>query len=365
MYSLFEKRMTASPAVMVAANWTNVRAGLQANLGKVVQFYRNAPMAVRADHFIVRLLQSITVSKLMPLERFYSNVDGLYSLNLGMALKMTSEISRGHVFDGDFYGPDSTEVLIAHTTEFDPFQADRYWQNLRPIRVLRHPRSDLGLNLPDGEKSGSEYGIAVLAINVPMLAVQWRAFWTREQFEAQLKGTSPRGVTHFVHQYVLPNMLYSHLDYVLFNRIDNLLQGRPMGEATEKHSFALPHWERQLNAVQTTMLDQLARNTKDFTTTLYNIPALSQANLLEVMKVPRLVPTRQVEWALSLSRLPALDFLTEISVEGGGFKNGQELNQLRQEMRAFKTGHVFQQMLPLDVYSDVKIELDRIAERIQ
>lgn len=364
MYQIFDFDLTASPAKVYAANWNYLRTGLQQNLEKVIRYYRRAPMAVPSDHFLIRLLQSATVSKHLPIERYYSNVDGLFSLNLGMALKMTSSLSSGHLFKGTFYGPGCDEVLIAHTADFDASEAERHWQNLRPVRVLRHPRSDLDLLLPDGTHTGIEEGLAVVAINVPMLLVQYRSFWLREQYLADMYKESPRSVNEFVHMYVLPNMLPSHLDYVLFNRISNLAKGAPMGAPVKKHPFYLTDFTQRLNTTQTTLLDNLEKMTRSFGETLFNIPAVDAASMEEVMRVPQMAATRQVIWALGLARFPAIDFLTRTGLDHGLAKNGQEINRLRQTLRMYASSVLLKNQLPADVYDEVELELSAIAERI-
>lgn len=364
MYQIFDFDLTASPGKVYAANWNYLRTGLQKNLEQVVRYYRRAPMAVPSDHFIIRLLQSSTVGKTMPIERYYDNVDGLFSLNLAMALKMTSSLSAGHFFQGTFYGPDCDEVLIAHTADFDPFEAEKHWEHLRPVRVLRHPRSDLELLLTDGTQTGIENGIAVIAINVPMLLVQYRSFWLREQYLSQLYDESPRSINQFVHMYVLPNMLPSHLDYVLFNRINNLAKGAPMGAVRKKHPFYLTDFTQKLNAVQSMLLDNLAKVTKSFGETLFNIPGVDQENMQQVMNVPQMAPTRQVIWALGLARFPAIDFLTRTGVDHGYAKNGQEINRLRQTIRMYENSALLHNQLPTDVKADVDLELTTIAARL-
>lgn len=363
MYTLFDKPKTASQPTLGAANWGYVRDGLQRNLRKVLMFYRRAPMAVKSDHFLIRLLQSVGVSFNLPTERFYANLNGLDALNLSMALRMTSEVFRGSAFRGVFYGPDSREILIAHTADFDPFEADEHWEDLEPIRVLRHPHSDLGLWLPDGKAAGSEYGLAVIAINLPMLAMQYRAWRRRENYVAEQTGDSPLGISHFVHMYALPNMLYSHLDYVLFNRAQNTISGKPMGVANRRHSFAMLDLTDKLNKVQTTQLQQLKNVTRDWAGILHNLPAVTLPTQAEVMQVPSLAPTQQVSWALALARLPAVDFLTRFT-ENQGEKNGQELNRVRQAIRAYRGNAIFRRMLPEDLAMDTEWELDQIAERV-
>jgi hypothetical protein len=224
MHNLFNLMPNIEHGILRLPEWAYVRTELRRNLDRVIAYYRKHPTAVHSAHFLVRLLQSITVPKSLNLERYYYNVDA-GALNLSMALKMTSSIYRGQLFDGVFYS-DCKEILIAHSEPFDFHQAHRNWETLCPIEVLRHPLSDLGLGLPDGDKIGSDYGIAVISINIPMLAVQYRAFRINEEY---LTGNSDsqRSVMQFIRMYVIPNMLPSHLDHCLFNRIYNLHIGAP------------------------------------------------------------------------------------------------------------------------------------------
>lgn len=363
MYTLFDKPLTQSPPVLRAANWGYVREGLRQNLQKVIHYYRRAPISVQADHFVTRFLQSITLPCSLPTERYYNNVNGLYALNLSMALGMTSEIFRGRTHDGVFYGPGTTEVLVAHTTDFDPFEAEVNWENLAPIRTLRHPRSDLDLKLLDGRAS-IETGIAVVLVNVPMLAIQYRAWRKRELYIAETTGDSPRNIGHFVHMYALPNMLRSHLDNALFNRLEKSFTGKTIIPSQKCHSFTLVNWDRKLDQVQQIQLSQLANVTKDWFEALHELPAVSLPTMSDLMRVPRLAPTQQVTWALDLARLPALDFLTTLGERTHNVKNGQELNRIRQSVKDYRSNNTFRKMLPMGDALDAEFELERVAERI-
>jgi hypothetical protein len=364
MYNLFNLNTAASLPVLSTGNWRYVRDGLQQNLETVIRYYHRWPMSVKADHFIIRLLHSITTPKGLPIERYYDNVDGLFSLNLGMALGMTSPLSQGRLHDGVFYGPGTKEVLIATTEVFDPFDAEKNWMELTPIRVLRHPRSDLGLVPLNGKKNGIETGIAVIAINIPMLAIQWRSFWLREKMLAEQYGESPRGIGMFVHMFVLPNLMPSHLDYAIFNRFNNLLKGAPMGVSLTKNPFYLTDFSNKIDATQKTTLEQLTKQSKNFLTTLFNLGAVTRPNMQEVMEVPDLAPTRQVLWALALARIPMMDFLTRFGTDAGFAKNGQEVNRIRQAIRRYDNDQILRHALPTEYFIETRGELQDILDRL-
>jgi hypothetical protein len=361
MHTLFNFATTVQQGIIKFPEWSWVRDGLKRNLGTTIAYYRQNPQAVRSEHFLVRLLQSIAVSQSQNLDRYYANVDAL-ALHMSMALKMTSSISVGKIWDGVFYGEGSQEVLLAHDQEFDPLWAHKNWQNLPSVTVLRHFRSDLGFNLPDGKKTGSEEGLAVIAINIPMLAVQYRAFRLNEINEARFTD-SQRSVMQFIHMYVLPNMLPSHVDLAIFNRIDNLAKGAPIGESSKGHPFFLPDtYAKRSLKIQQDILRNFERETLDFVTIMRSIPAVTKEAMDLVFRTPAVAPTRQVDWALTVSRLPMLSFLFRVADQGGRLRNQREINQIVRSVLAYRTGNVMRARLPEDVYYDVQYEIDQIVK---
>jgi len=363
MHSLFN---IASPVnrgrIESYADWLYVKSGLKRNLTTVINFYRNNPMAVQSNHFLVRLLQSITIPQSQNLERYYDNVDAI-SLNLSMVLKMTSSIYSGRLFDGVFYGQGNDEILLAHSEGFDPFEAHDNWENLCPVTVLRHPLSDLGLNIPNGRISGSETGLAVIAINITMLAVQYRAFRLNEMRLTEGSNDSQKSVMQFIHMYVLPNMLFTHLDHAIFNRIQNLEIGAPLGESSRLHSFFLPDYASRMNDVHDTILGNLQKYSYDFTGILRSIPMVITDTADTLMELPDMALTRQCLWGLVISRLPELTFLFRISKDGPGTMNRSEVNRIMRSMLAYKNSALMQTMLPLDVYMEINDEIKEIVTR--
>lgn len=360
MYNLFNLMSTANSGGHKFPDWHFVRDGLRRNLGTVIRFYRKNPMAVQSSHFLVKLLQTITIPQSMNLERYYDNVDGL-ALHVSMALKMTSSISRGQMFDGIFYGQGSPEILIAHTDSFDINEANRNWQNVCAVRVLRHAKSDLALNLPNGYRSGSESGMAVIAINIPMLAIQYRAFRLNEMQIAEGDNESQRSITQFIHMYVLPNMLFSHLDIAVFNRLDNMRKGAPLGESNIHHSFYLPDFSDKADKALVNIVGHLQSSGKDFTGVLKTTPLVTKENLFELFALPDVAPTMQVLWALVIARLPAVAFLFQLLKNGPGVTDRHQVNRVLREVNKWRTNNLMKTMLPLEYYYEVVDEIEEIV----
>ena len=364
MYKLFNYASPITTGAVNVPGWKYVRDGLRQNLGTVISYYRKNPTAVKSDHFLVRLMQSVTIPVTHNLERYFANVDAM-SLNLSMALKMTSSISKGSLFNGVFYGKDTKEILIAHTDYFDIFEANRNWQNVCPVRVLSHPMTDTGLNIPDGRTTSIEGGIAVIAININMLMVMYRAFRANEWLERGQFGESERSYMQFVRMYVLPNMLFSHLDVVLFNRIAQTARGAPLGMSKAKHSFQIIDYDDKIDTVNEKILKDLMQNFRDFTTIMRTIPMVTRPNMEDLMHLPRMAPTRQVNWALSICRLSAISFLFRVSKGGPNARNRMEVNDITKTLLAYQSDKLMETMLPLEEYFRVKSQLDLITSQIQ
>lgn len=360
MRTLFNLKPPSQYGVLRSVHWPYVRDGLRRNLEVILRYHRKNPQAVKGSHFLVRLLGAITIPHALNLDRYFENVDA-GTFNTANALKLTSPVSKGVVFKGIFYGPGCHEVIIGHNELFDIVDADRNWMNLQPIQVLRHPRSDLMMNIPDGKPTGSETGLAVISINIPMLAIMYRAFCRYEEQAAPEGGRL--SVYHFIRMYVLPNMLASHLDVALFNRIDNLQKGAPIGESKQAHSFALPDYSKKVTEVHLELLEYLHKKRQDFLGVLYTIPGAVKPNMAQVMEMPDVAPTSQITWALVLARLHVVTFLFKSVGERLHAQNQVEVNAIRRAIISYRSTSVFGSVLPIEDQIEAEMMLDDIFDK--
>jgi len=361
MQKLFGFDKGADEGIVSVPDWNYLKAGFQASLGMAVSFYRTYSGRVDGSHFLIKLIYGVGVPRALPIDRFYAMASSK-ALGVAMANKMTSSISRGEIFNGVFYGKGVKEVLIGHDEEFDYDEAVANWQTLCPIRVLQHPKSDLGLNIPDGTGDGLEEGMAVIAINIPMLAIQYRQWSEIETARAESVGDSPKSITHFIYSYPLTNMLYSHLDTALFNRLYNLLNGIPLASVNKKHSFFLTDYSNKLNVVQKKQLEILANSQRKFNGVLQTIPMVSCDTLADLAVLPDVALTRQVIWALALSRLEMLSFLFKSSRMNPRVRNAAEVNRIVRNFILYRTDKALQSTLPYSLYFDARRDINAIMK---
>jgi hypothetical protein len=359
MIELFRTLSKDALGVLRPPAWTFVQQGLQRNVKLIQQHHHTYPRPVKSTHVLIRLLSAIAVPRALPLERYYANVDAI-ALNAAMALRLTSSISRGSLFRGVFYGTTTPEVLLATDDRFDFEAVHANWRTTQAVTPLLHAKSDLNAFLPAGLDTSKEDGLAVILVNVPMLAVQYRAFLLEQQALE-----SPQTVMQFIGGYVLPNMLPSHLDLCLFNRAALALSGKAAPPPPlVRHSFALTNYDRAADACLAQALDNVQKSSLNFRAILSALPAVYAPSQYEVLQLPDLAPTRQIDWALVLCRLKAVDLVFTAAGDQLQAKNQAVINQMARALSMNDTRNSLRENLPAELFFEAQTTVQRILRHI-
>lgn len=359
MQQFFNSVPPVGQSTIVPPNWRYIREGLERNLNTTVEYYNSRPMAVKSNHFLLRLVTSLGVSFSHPLERYHQIVE-FKALGFSMGFKMTSSIYKGSIFRGIFYGENSAEVLIATDEEFDPFEVYDNWQKYSPVRVLHHNKSDLNFLLPNGKSTGSDTGISVFTINIPMIAVMFKAFLEKEVVDFKKDPNNTLApAAHFIHRWILPGMLKSQTDVALFNRAFNIATGTPHSEANRAHPFYLTDYKLGVDAVYNDLVNHFKGSNKHFKDILRSFHGLS-GSFEQIFRLPDVVSTRQVVWSEVVARIRALEFLTTLLKDGGRSNNGEILNEMFRMFKYYSSDNTLRSALPVDYMNDLDMSIDNI-----
>lgn len=361
MQKFFNEPVGLAGGEFYQAKWKYAKDGLERNLEKLRAYYDRSHYSVRNEHILVRLLRSIGVNMNMPLDRYYDIVDAK-SLYIGRTFKMTSPIASGGLHKGTFYGPGSYEILWATTESFNPFLLNRHWQTAEPIKVLLHTHSDLDLLIPDGTQSNFQEGVSVITINIPMLAVMYRAFCFEQARKTQ-QGESAETTAMFVRNHLLPSMLPSQLDMSLFNRFLNFARGAPQEVNQKKHAVHTVDYSSYVDAYFEDLLEHLQKSPKPYDTILQLIPGVHGKNMLDILALPDVAMTRQITWAMLLTRLDAIDLLTLVAPDAGNVRNRSDNNYFLREFKILSQNQILNQ-LPAEVRDTTIRKIKDIEERI-
>lgn len=349
MYNLFNEDTSPYTGDINISILNFVKGNLARELNKLVMYYRENVHAVHSNHFLTRIMNQIPINLQENLDYYYlKTLDR--GMDIAMSLKLTSPIYRGKVFDGWIYGDKTKEIYIVVNEDLDNYR-NVSWKDLKPIRVLAHPRTSIFFNPIKNENFESEEGVAVFLIDIPMLMIQYRK-WISDA-SAYNRELSDRSMMQFIAMCVLPNILFSHLDVAIFNRLYQWRYGVAPNEAIPRFPIGLINYSNQLDKVLLELNQKLSIHKKEFEAVLRNIPAVSSENYLSVIRIPPMAITRNNKWALTLSRLSTMQFLFKHASELNIERNLTERNEVLRQLREMKNDRTIEQMISKEFYDYV------------
>lgn len=331
MYTLFANEPLTRGNGFTFPQFDYVRDVLLRSVDQWISYRRqNSSAMVASDHYLVKLLQTLNITYTGDLPRYRSTVEqrmAQFSGSFGMA----SSLFKGRAFQSPapFYGNEAIEVIIASDEDFDLYNAETTWKSWEPVRVLAHHRSDLGIESLDGKSNSSERGLAVISINIPMLACQFQLF---RQEQRDLDLDFKQTIMQFVLMYPLTNAIYSHLNVALFNRLSRLLMNEPIGQSFRRLPFAVPDLTSRTDQALEQVLSRLTTTKLTFADMLRNCPALSLSNQLEVHALPQIAHTYQVLWALTAARLNLVAFLLRLKRDSANERSVDDVTHIRRNL---------------------------------
>jgi hypothetical protein len=352
LYELFSRSFSESTSIHKPPAFDLIRRTYTREVDKIIEYYQTRPMAVASNHLLCRLLTTAEIPYRYDLRHF---MDVAYdrASHIGKLYGFTSAATYGKIHDGVFFGPGNYELILNSEEDFDYEAGIKDWKNLKPVTILEHQISDLGLMLPDGKENSSGKGLCVLSVNIPMLLCQYRGFISQMKERSEKGDGGLLGTAHFVHMYVLPGMLYSQTDLVIMNRLTSRYYGAPMTEAYRKHPFMVTDYGMRVDMVVDEVIEVIKNQSLWYSMYLKNIPEVFTENAFDSLHMPDIARTRQAWWALLISRLGTIKFLVDIGGSKGQQANGNHIGKLKIEIKSLMRENMLKTMLPIDMYDEV------------
>ena len=352
MYKLFTKRFEANNYIVRPPAFELLRRIYQREIMTIVEYFQSRVFAVKSNHLLCRVINTAYVSSDIELTRFIEIINSR-SPYVAKHFNFTSSISYGKIHEGVFYGEGSKELILYDEEYFNPYYEALNWKQIRAIEVLEHNISNMGLILPNGKVNNTESGLVVIKINLPLLLLQYRFFELEQRNRMSTEIETNYGVTHFVYKYVLPNMLYSHIELCILNRLMNLFYGAPMGNALVKYPFPIIKYDNKLDNVLKDVLKHIKDTGMPYYSTLRNIPNVFNADSQESLQMPDMAKTRQVWWALVLTRLRVMKFLVDCGGKRGVAGNGTYIARMKIEFKRLLDEDTYRSILDKDMHFDI------------
>lgn len=356
MYTIYNKsighnltRISSTPFSYVLGRHTD-------NLAKVVGYYRNASNAVASNHLLVNILKTLPTGRGMNLGHYRYLIDDM-SDEIASNFNLASSTNYGKgISPGTFLGEGTEEIIILLNEPFSIESLKNGWRDAQPLRFIKHPKISLGLDLPDGSDQGGENGSAVILLNLPLLACQYK-LWRDSVSDMEYRETTMQ----YVHKFILPNMLESFLSVSLINILYRLFIGKSITDTDDNHPFYINRFFNKTVDGLTDLLSTQLNKRQSFYKLLETTELINKRTFRETIAIPRTSLTRQVIWSLTLARLELIDFLITWNNRSSGNDDREELRTVRVSLRRIlsdkNNSKIFSNDLKNEVETFIKDEL--------
>lgn len=333
-----------------------IKRTYQKETNKVMNYFHDSNFYIKSNHILCRLIETASIPMDYEIDRYIS-VAITRAPYLANYFNFTNPLKSGKIHNGIFYGEDNLEIIISNNEYFNPFAVINNWKDIQAIKVIEHNKTDLGLQIANGNLNSTDKGLSVFVIDIPLLLFQYRCF-LYDQYTNMTKLDIP----HFVVKYVIPNMLPSHLDIVVINRLINLFRVAPMGETLNKLPFYISDYSNMIDKALKTTIEKLSNRHILYNNSLSNIPSIFNTSAKESLTMPNITPTRQVWWALLLSRLRFIRFLIELGGDEGLRTNRGLINQIKIYIDRINKQEILKSMFSKDMLYNINDDITFILK---
>lgn len=361
MFDIFDQTPNGSVVVNIPAQWEYVKRHAAANVKTYVDYYQSSSVYSPSQNILVDILYGLGVSLSLPVEE-YAQLVKAKALTLTAGLGMVNAMARGRPTKPFFYGrrfDDCDEIVVATDSSFDVKDAYENWRSVQAVTVLSHGITSLELPAPFEAPIAADHSIVVIAVNVPMLAVQYKAFRDSQSGDADTSG-----IQSFLARFVGPNMIYSHLEQCWINRV--LAKARNMSVRDKQYvrpPFTLMNVSSHFDSVLGQTVDNLKRLGRPSLSNFYrNVPALFANNALSALQLPSVVPTYNVDWVLSCSRVKHVVAPLILLGDAASKASSDDLMQIVRSIRINQVLSYALSGLSRDGYLGLTSQVDRIMQ---
>lgn len=300
------------------------------NLNLVKRRIYQSARYVRPDHVLYRLLVGLSINRQLTLAELTNAVsDVMYQV--GNSCGLSSAVNTGTVHRNMFMDGCS-EVVFIHNDDFDI----EPWYKLEPVKFYYH--CETNINAVRGGGLNKE-GIAIIGINVPMLAymyVKWAAV------VEQLGSTE--NTYNFLAKYVLTNALPSYINISYFNRYFFTELGRDVSTDPRNPEMALGDVTNQSKKQIARTLEDIAKGYSSIGSVLYSTQIPLGDSALDLYDAPKLPYTRQITWVVDVYRLPYILYGLLISNRSGHNQDSGVLTTLGRDLDQMLNTKILQRL---------------------
>lgn len=356
MLEIFRLNYDTEGLYQMIPQWDYIKRGIRRNREMIREFYQMGIYHARSEHILMSLIFALNIPRNSTASRVY-DIARARSNSLAQQIGFVSAIGKGKIFKNVFFGGGSKEIVISSNSLTSPDKIVTDWKNMKPVRILRHPFSDLWGNIPDGRPTVKD-GLSYFSVDIPMLATMYWCF-QKEQDVKEEAGEPRKTPAQFVYAYCLANMVDDMIDHAIFNRYHTFATGVPRIEEKRYHPTAFPSYSEDVDRITPTMYQRVTHTGRRLTGRLNQAKLVFADSVLALSELPDIAPTLQCFWALSSCRMKMLEF-GFIAMGDPRTVDPTDINLIQWSMRLQNTPLVIRNNLPIDCYVHVASELEYV-----
>lgn len=301
MYTLFTSDSNQDKITTTIPKFNSVKKIIEDDSQKIIDYYKDYQYLIDRNHLIVKILTFLNVSFK---RNFIDYVETAREKTAVIAkrLKLIHPLNPNvEKHNGAFYNEQTTEYIIASDDEFDLVDAIKHWGYMPSIKVHTHPFTDFSYSFANSKyKSNSENGVAVISINIPLLALQWRMFCrvTKHVSDFHVKANA------FATRFVMLNTLYGHIQHTIINRFMGYYLQRPLASYIRQHNVFVSDITSRLDETILQMVDVVNKKKLELNEVFTTFPSFRHASWSEAIRLPDLPTTQYTKWIYIVTYLP-------------------------------------------------------------
>ena len=277
-----------SPLLFYKSNWLKGR--VRSNYQSYLKLKSEYPLRLDSNHLLIALLSSLTSTFHGDLIDYTGKVENEVRRLAGV-FKLTTAAVKGKVHESVIYNGVSEIITLSSSTHtFIDLWWD--WRDVSPVTIHNHPFTQLELFDPivNGSPELRTDEVAYINIDLPLMAAQYRMY--RASYPTSNK-------SNYITQVVLPAMMKSHLDLVLFNKVLVTLGILEPTKIKTNIPMQQPTLDKAADDLAEDIIKGLLKVPLEPRQVLNSIPTLySDLTALDAARHPDILGTQQSKWAI-------------------------------------------------------------------
>ena len=315
------------------------RLGIQTQVERYQEYSRTNSIKLPSNYLLIRLLKALPnineVDHDLQLAQDKIKQDHLKYCRM---FNLYSSFYKGEMQDkfGLFLGK-WDEYILASEEWFDVIHVILNWKTISAVTYLRHPSHLIDYRLaPDVLRNGTD-NLAIVKINLPMLALQYWCWQKSNQNER---------IEDYVYRYILMNMLPSYTDHAYVNRIIRVWQGEACDRPSLPDRISLIDYTDKLDETLTVLVVKLKDKHWEMNQLLSVFPAIYADELRLLAKTPEVWVSRHVKGLLVSAKIKFLLFLIKLDLQFDSTLNRNSRQIVIREKLRWSNDHNLLQQLP-------------------